>query len=171
MKRILLISCIIAIFTDICSGVKENDKLDYRLNTDIEPIDYIIDVTPYFDSNVPGKKQSTFDGSCTITFKTTKANVSAITLHKSNLNITAQSLTQANTSTSTSLLTVVPQNVENIEISSSDYNNKTNKYTLKLASSLIPNNEYILKFEYIGVLYTDGVGFYRRSYQEGNVTK
>lgn len=162
MKRILLISCIIAIFAGICSGVKENDTLDYRLNADIEPIDYIIDVTPYFDSSVPGKKQSTFDGTCTITIKATKANVSAITLHKGNLNITAQSLTRANKST---------QNVENIEISSSDFNKKTNKYTLKLASSLIPNNEYILKFEYIGELYTDGVAFYRSSYQEGNVTK
>lgn len=170
MKLTLLISCIIAsIFAGICSGVEENDKLDYRLNTDIEPIDYVIDVTPYFDSNVPGKKKWTFDGACTITFKTTKANVSAITLHKSNLNITVQSLTQANTSTS--FLTPVPQNVENIEISSSDYNKKTSKYTLKLASSLIPYNEYILKFEYIGELYADGVGFYRSSYQEGNVTK
>lgn len=169
MKGVVLIPCIFVIFGEICSGVKENDKLDYRLNTDIEPIDYIIDITPYFDSNVPGKKQWTFDGACEITFKTTKANVSAITLHKSNLNITAQSLTRANTSTS--LQTLVPQNVENIEIISSDYNIKTKKYTLKLASLLIPNNEYILKFEYIGLIYDDGSGLYRDSYQEGNVTK
>lgn len=167
MKRFQLILCICCIFADISSS--EDEKLNYRLNTDIEPIDYVIDVTPYFDSNVPGKKQFTFDGACTITFKTTKPNVSEITLHKRLLNITAQSLTQAKASTS--LSTQVPQNVESIEITSNDYNGKTNKYTLKLSSSLVPNNEYDLKFEYVGVLNDDGVGFYRKSYQEGNVTK
>lgn len=153
MERISLILCIVAIFIDTCTGATTNEdkNLDYRLNADIVPIDYVIDVKPYFD---------TFKGVCTITIKTTKANVNAITLHKQNLNITAQRLTQANPPTS-----------RNIEITSSDYSEKTAKYTLNLRSSLISNREYVLKFDYIGAMNDDGRGFFRESYQDGSATK
>lgn len=166
MKVFIFVLCVIGILTDFCSSLPINEvkTLNYRLNTDIKPLNYIIDLTPYFDDSVNGKEPFTFDGICTITIKTTKSNIDTITLHKEDLYILEQSLTKRSKSQ-------FSQNDENIDIKSKNYNNETNKYTLKLASTLIKDEHYVLNFKYNAKLRTDLYGFYRSSYREGNMTK
>lgn len=168
MKLSILSLCLIGISSDFgsCSPINEIKTLNYRLNTDIKPLDYIIELTPYFDSSVNGNEPFTFDGICTITLHATKSNVDTITLHKQDLKILEQSLKMRSNSNSS-----FPQSDEDIDIKSNDYNNITNIYTLKLAVPLIKDELYVLKFRYIGRLQTDMHGLYRSSYQKGNVTK
>lgn len=167
MNLVLLSLCIIGILGNFAHSItiEESKKLNYRLNADIEPLDYIIDVTPYFNGSVSGKEPFTFDGICTITFKTKKTNIDTITLHKFNLNIIEESLVKKS-----KLFAQFAQKVEKINIQSHEYDNRTEKYTLKLASTLVKDELYILKFKYTGSL-TNGKGFYRTAYKEGNVTK
>lgn len=167
MNLFLLSLCIISTFGGFAysKALNESKRLNYRLNTDIEPLDYIIDVTPYFDNSVPGKEPFTFDGICTITLKTAKTNIDTITLHKLNLNITEESLVKKS-----KLFANLPQKVQQIDIKSNDYEAETDKYTLKLAAPLVEDELYVLNFKYTGSL-TNQNGFYRTVYQEGNVTK
>ena len=168
MNLVLLSLFTVSIFGNFVYSIaiNESEQPNYRLNSDIEPLDYIIDVTPYFnDSNVPGKEPFTFDGICTITLKATKPTIDTITLHKFNLNIVEQSLAKKS-----ALLAQLPSKTEQIIIKSNEYDNRTEKYTLKLASTLVKDELYILTFKYTGSL-TNGQGFYRTAYKEGNVTK
>lgn len=163
MNLLLLSLCIVGIFGSFAHSkpLNESKELNYRLNTDIEPLDYIVDVTPYFDSSVSGKEKFTFDGICTITLKARKTNVDTITLHKFNLNITEESLVKK---------AFVSQKVEEVDIKSHEYDAQTEKYTLKLAAALAKDELYVLHFKYVGSL-TNRNGFYRTVYQEGNATK
>lgn len=101
MSKLLALSVYtIGILIGISSGAPssskiENEKLDYRLNTDIRPIDYLIEVTPYFDDEAPGKKAFSFDGIVRITLKTSKSNVNQIVLHKQDMDIKAKNLTKS----------------------------------------------------------------------------
>lgn len=158
MIRFILSLCLVGFVTDFCVGTSINlgDGEDYRLNTDIEPIDYTIDVTPHFESY-------TFDGICTITLKTSKTNVSSITLHQRDLNIVEQRLTKKSAS--------VSGKIGNTTIISSSYNPTTEKYTLGLASPLEKNELYQLYFKYTGATKSRNSGFYQDSYKEGNATK
>lgn len=163
MKLIILILCGIGILGDLgfsaprSSMIKNyNKKLNYRLSTDVEPVDYVIELTPYFENNINGKEPFTFDGISNISLKASKSGVDTITLHKQDLKIIEQNLMK---------------NGETITIKSTKYDEVTNKYTLKLASPLVQNDVYILNFKYIGKLQTDMHGFYRSFYREGNVTK
>lgn len=164
MSKLLLSSlCIIGVLTGISFGAPSpsivgNEKLDYRLNTDIEPIDYIIEVTPYFDDKTPGKKAFSFDGIVRITLKTSKSNVNQIVLHKQDMHIKAKNLTKAS-------------NIGSLAFTSEKYDNITKKYTINLSQPLIKDEEYTLNFEYTGKLQSDMLGFYRSSYKEGNETK
>lgn len=164
MNLYLLSLCFISIFGNFAHGIatEETAKLNYRLTTDIEPLDYIIDVTPYLDDSVPGKEPFTFDGITTITLKAKKANIDTITLHKLNLNILEEGLIKRSKQ--------FAQKVERINIKSHEYDNRTEKYTLKLATTLVKDELYVLTFKYTGSL-TNGKGFYRTAYKEGNVTK
>lgn len=167
MRLFVFSLCLIGTLTNLClsSPINEIKTINYRLSTDVEPLDYIIDLTPYFDSNVNGKKPFTFDGICEITIKARKSNVDTITLHKEDLNILEQSLAKKSKSVSLS------QRDESIDIKSNDYNEITNVYTLKLTSPLVKDEIYALKFKYVGNLQTNMHGLYRSSYQKGNVTK
>lgn len=168
MKLVLCVVCIsIFLATFGKSSPLSHDKtLNYRLNTDVEPLDYIIDVTPYFDDSVIGKEPFTFDGVCIITIKARLSNVDAVTLHKQDLDIVEQSLTKKSLFNEKFI-----DETNGIVIKSSNYNEQTNKYTLNLASALVKDELYVLKFAYSAKLRTDLYGFYRSSYQEGNVTK
>lgn len=152
---------LIGFISDICVGtsINQNDRRNYRLNTDIEPIDYIIDVAPHFES-------FTFDGICTITLKSSKTNVSTITLHKLNLNIIEQRLTKEPL-----LEGPFSGKFENVNITSSDYDQITQKYTLKLASPLKKDELYQLYFNYTGSSKSFSAGFYQSDYMEGNTKK
>lgn len=164
----VFIFVLIGILTDFCSSspINEVKTINYRLNTDVEPLDYIIDVTPNFDRNVNGKEPFSFDGICTITIKVRQSNVNTITLHKQDLDIVEQSLTRKQ-----ALNVKFPEEVKIIDIKSNNYNNETNKYTLKLASTLVKDEHYVLNFKYNAKLRTDLYGFYRSSYRDGNITK
>ena len=171
MKLFLWSLCIIiGLSTSFCTAhvTSEDEKLDYRLNTDIEPLHYSIDVTPHFGDNIiPSKEPSVFDGTCSITLKTIKSNVSSITLHKLDLDIVEKKLTF-----DSSVMTQFARKDENINIISSDYNNITEKFTLHLSSPLIKDELYVLHFKYTGKINKDMSGFYRGSYQDDrNVTK
>lgn len=86
----LLFSLAIGLLVNISFGapapeVETAETLDYRLNTDVEPLDYVVELTPYFTNDTG--KIFTFDGSVTISVKATKDNVKSITLHKDDLDI------------------------------------------------------------------------------------
>lgn len=170
MKLLNLNLCIIVILVEIGFGaanINQNETLDYRLNIDVEPCDYILEFTPYFnDSTINGKEPFTFDGICKISIRTRKAGVNTITIHKQNLDIYEQSLSKKQ-----ELFDPFPWHIEKIAIQSTEYNNITHKYTIKLTSSLIQDVSYLLTFKYTGQLSTNMYGFYRSSYKDGNVTK
>lgn len=154
MKVFIFVLCIITFCVHLnkSSPINDNKTLNYRLNTDVEPLDYTIELTPHFDRSVNGREPFTFDGICTITIKASKSNVDTITLHKQDLNI-------------------LEERLMSIDIISNNYNNETNKYTLKLASPLVKDKTYVLNFIFNAKLRTDLYGFYRSSYRDGNITK
>lgn len=48
-----------------------NDDTAYRVPEDIDPIHYVVEITPYFE--VEGNKEAfTFDGTVTLTFRVSK---------------------------------------------------------------------------------------------------
>lgn len=165
MKFVLFTLCAIGLLVDGAPSLtKEIDKSDYRLNTDVEPLNYLIELTPYFN-NDSGKDAFTFDGNVGITLRTKKENVKVITLHKEELDIQDQRI-----------VAKIPflgfsWNIEPIGIDHVEYNEITKKYSIHLAAPLSPNQSYLLSFTYSGKLRTDMKGFYRSSYKEGNVTK
>lgn len=167
MLTMLLIFCTISSFivAGSCALTNQNRSIDYRLNTDILPIEYIVDLTPYFDGSVFGKTPFTFDGIVTIAIKSIRPNVDTITVHKQDLNIHDVSVRKQ------SGISPFPGRVENIAVKSNDYDNITHKLMVKLVSPLVQNALYELKFSYTGNLRTDMTGFYRSSYTEGNDTK
>lgn len=149
-----------------CSSLNQNVTINYRLNTDIEPIEYIIDLTPYFDNKVLGKMPFTFDGICTITIKANQMNLDTIVVHQQDLNITDVSLTKK-----PGFFSPFPWKIEHINVKSTTYDNVTHKFSVILTSPLNKDESYDLNFKYTGNLRNDMTGFYRSSYGEGNVTK
>lgn len=133
----------------------------YRLTTDVVPLDYLIEFTPYFNNEI-GKEPFTFDGIVTITVNVTKANVKNITLHKDELRITEQTLTIKSGEYFSNF---------SLNIDRTEYNNVTNKFSIILSEPLVINQLYRLHLKFSGKLRTDMLGFYRSSYKDGNVTK
>lgn len=138
-------------------------NLDYRLNTDIEPTDYVIELTPYFDNDTG--KIFTFDGIVTITLRPTKAEVNTITLHKEDLDITQQTFTPKADSF------VGFRRNENYILNHTEYDSRTKKYSIVLDRTLEQDKSYELKLLFSGKLRTDMLGFYRSSYKDGDDTK
>lgn len=152
MKFFLVVICVIGSLIDIgtCapsvqdignasnSTLDNGEKLNYRLNTDILPLDYIIELTPYFN-NETDKEAFTFDGSVKITLQATKADVNTITLHKEDLNISEQILTLK----SKYFTTILPWESENISINHNEYDDRTRKYHIILTEPLVQNQLYV----------------------------
>lgn len=153
------------IYSESISDTEDGQTLNYRLNTDVEPIHYELDLTPYFN-NTNGKEPFTFDGYTIITLKPTRANVKEITLHQEALNISEVTLT-----TKTRYLPIFQWSVQQINIEHTEYNSRTHKYTINLTETLAQSKTYQLYFKFSGKLRTDMKGFYRSSYKEGNETK
>lgn len=174
MKWLVFVLCIIGSLIDIglsVSDAENAENIDYRLNGDIEPINYLIELTPYLTDNDTGKL-FTFDGSVTISLKATKADVKTITIHLNDLNITEQTLTIASgQSTTDQRESEVDNQSEGSIIDQSDYDAQTNKYKIMLTQALEQEKLYELKLKFSGKLRTDMVGFYRSSYKDGNETK
>lgn len=141
------------------------EDLNYRLNTDVEPIEYTIDLTPHFD-NETGSEAFTFDGSVTIAIKATKPDVKTITLHKEDLDISEQYL-----NTQSKFFPSLSWNVQRIAIKNNIWDERTNKYSIELNEALVQNQVYELSFKFKGKLRTDMKGFYRSSYKEGDEIK
>lgn len=141
------------------------EKLNYRLGTEVVPVDYIIELTPYFN-NESGKEAFTFDGSVKITLQSTQADINTITLHKEDLDISEQSLT-----VKTKYFPMFPWELQNYTIIHNDYDDRTKKYSIILSESLVQHQLYELNIKYTGKLRTDMLGFYRSSYNDGNMTK
>ena len=180
MRFLLVILCVFAPLIDISSSApsvqnidnKSNstldkvEKLNYRLDSDILPVDYVIKLTPYFN-NESGKEAFTFDGNVKITIQATKSGVNVITLHKEDLNITEQSVT----ATPSLFPTFLPWNALDLNIHHTEYDERTKKYSIYLSQPLFQSQLYDLNISYTGKLRTDMLGFYRSSYKDGNVTK
>lgn len=167
-KNYLFVLCITSLLVDFCSCkphqkfeannflLKSNDIYE-RLNDDIKPFKYLIDVTPYFPNHNP-EKAFTFDGYSQIEFQPTRSDVTEITLHMRDFSNITHNLNAKSSSQSPS-------------IKYATYNNVTQKYTMFLTGPMNSYDIYTLAFEYVGKLQTVTDGFYRDSYIENNVTK
>lgn len=141
--------------TDELAASNEPGSADYRLNDDVTPVNYEIELTPHFE-----ERNFTFDGSVKITVNVKKA-VDTITLHQDGLNIYKITVRKKNKS--------ILEGNENIV--SQTYDKKTNKLTIKLAKKLNVAYKYEILFTYTGTLRTDMNGFYRSSYKINGETK
>lgn len=147
------------------STVEKAEKLNYRLSTEVVPVDYIIELTPYFN-NESGKEAFTFDGSVKITLQSTQADIKTITLHKEDLDISEQTL-----AVKSKYFPMFPWELQNYTIDHNEYDDRTKKYSIILSESLVQHQLYELNIKYTGKLRTDMLGFYRSSYNDGNMTK
>uniref|UniRef100_A0A182F8D7 Aminopeptidase N n=3 Tax=Anopheles albimanus TaxID=7167 RepID=A0A182F8D7_ANOAL len=123
---------------------------DYRLNEDVWPSHYDIEITPYF-ADEGTKKAFTFDGRASIRVKTTLTGISTIKLHMARMEITQWSITRA-------------QNGADVPRYPEAYDPETEILTLTMPSPLTPNEEYQLNFVYVGNMDDDMHGFYRSYY-------
>lgn len=165
MKFLIVVLCVIGSMIDSAnSTVEKDEKLNYRLNTDVLPVDYIIELQPYFNNETG--KEFTFDGSVKITLQTTKTDVKIITLHKDDLNISDQTLVLK-----PMYFQTFSWDLQNLQIEHNEYDDRTKKYSITLSEPLVQNQLYELTIKYTGKLRTDMLGFYRSSYKDGNVTK
>lgn len=128
---------------------------DYRLPNVIKPTNYIIEITPYLEAELPLKQQFTFDGHCQITLNAVVENVTEIKLHLKNLEIISSKLHEVNDANSIINIT------EN-----SHYNNITEIYTFDLETPLKLTTSYLIIFNYTGYIMENLDGFYRSSYYD-----
>lgn len=170
MNRIFGLSicfvCLFVQFIDCAPSVitaeKDDEKLDYRLPTIIEPISYVIDLIPHFTKGTD-YDAFTFDGNVDIELRTNATDVRTIVLHAKELEILQMNFIQKSEWYSTWMIP--------IRINRKDVDNKTDKHTFELGEALTPNKTYTLSFKYTGKLRTDMKGFYRSSYEENGQTK
>lgn len=154
MRKTIFALLVATIFGSAISQTVEN----YRLDTNVLPSNYDINLTPYITSD-SGDKLFTFDGTSRITLSTVLAEQTSIVLHSKFLTILSATFHEA----------AEPQTP--IFILSQSLNNVTDKLTLSLASALRPNVDYVLEFVYTGLLSSDMAGFYRSSYVEDGQTR
>lgn len=150
--------CFLLLATFCASAFSQTAPLNYRLDTNVLPSNYDINLTPYITLD-SGERRFTFDGTTRITLATALANQRSIVLHSKFLTI------------QTATLQEVSEQQTPIFILSQDLNNVTDKLTLTLQSDLRQNVNYVLEFVYTGILQTDMSGFYRSVYVENGIEK
>lgn len=158
--KLLWIFCLLVFIHTVESKVitaSETKNTNYRLTDEVRPVNYDISLRPHFTAE-NGREAFTFDGSADITLSTDRQNVSSITLHSRDLNISSQAISH-----------VWGDSVPSIK--STIYDEETHFLTFILDRALLVNQSYILSFKYVGTLRTDMVGFYRSSYEEDGQTK
>lgn len=128
---------------------------NYRLSDNVIPSNYVIEVEPIFSGT-----NFTFNGRAEITFRT-QTTTNDIVLHINELTID-ETLTTLTLASSTTTQTV---------ISGFSWDPVTHLYSLRTASTLVPNIDYRLTLVYTGILSDDMRGFYRSSYVENQTTK
>lgn len=167
MHHLLLpiVLCVASVWTsppfafNVTDHTKQTDSLNYRLPTDVLPSKYVVELTPYFQSQ-NGKERFTFDGKVDITLRTYRADIRQIVLHVNKLTLNGSPRLR-------DAVTVLTE----IRIVSISSDVKTHKYTLFLDKALPLNEDYVLSIQYSGSLSSDMRGFYRSSYEENGVTK
>uniref|UniRef100_A0A4Y0BN47 Aminopeptidase n=2 Tax=Anopheles funestus TaxID=62324 RepID=A0A4Y0BN47_ANOFN len=128
----------------------------YRLNEDVLPTHYEIEIKPYFEPE-PQKQAFTFDGNTVITVTAAKENVTQIKLHMAHMDILLWSVMRKSNSM------LVPSEGRT-------YDEETQIMTLQLKEGLLKNVEYLIVINYVGVMEENMRGFYRSYYKE-NGTK
>lgn len=166
--KLLWIFCFLGFIHQTTSkviAISENEKINYRLNDEVLPVHYTIELTPHFtDEN--GKEPFTFDGIVDMILFTERRNVNSITLHSRDLNISSIKIETDQFWTPWS-----PWNDSASRIVSTTYDEETHFLTINLDKDMLVNKLYSLSFKYVGILRTDMVGFYRSSYEEDGKTK
>lgn len=171
MRHILLLAalCATSVWTlsapavtddnDTGSMTKAAEVLNYRLPTDVLPSRYVVELTPYFETQ-NGKERFTFDGKVEITLRAVQADIRQIVLHVNELEINGTPKLRDS---------ITP--LTEIRIVSISNDVRTHKYTLFLEKALPINEDYVLSMQYVGKLSATMRGFYRSSYEENGVTK
>lgn len=153
MNLVVLCFCVTGSLVNMVLGVSDGKNIDYRLNKDVEPTDYVIDLTPHFNNKSGSNETVTYDGSVTITLQATRANVTKITFHKEDLDISE-----------IELKTKAKQ--VKIPINNTEWDERTTKYSLVLNEPLAKTQLYELKIKFEGKLRTDMTGFFQSSYKD-----
>ncbi|KFB52688.1 AGAP013146-PA-like protein [Anopheles sinensis] len=161
--RVILITLGIIHWKDaVCTPLNLNNRLldfestvevepeAYRLNEDVWPTHYDLEIKPYF-ANESNKAAFTFDGITTITITALKEGVTSIKLHQLDLDIQSWYLLRRS-------------NSQIVRQGNKTYDLETEILTLTLAEPLLPNVEYLLSFHYIGAIQNELHGFFRSSF-------
>jgi hypothetical protein len=134
---------------------ESNIRVDYRLPTNVRPINYNITLNPLIEEPVP----STFTGEVIIRVKVLE-ETGSITLHYNNLTIDGVNITEASTGI------VLPVN--------DTYDNVTHFWVIRAGATaegtFKTNAEYLIAVNYTGHHLDDMFGFYRSSYRTENKT-
>ncbi|XP_058467780.1 membrane alanyl aminopeptidase-like [Malaya genurostris] len=125
---------------------------EYRLNDDVLPSHYDIELTPYFEDE-GDHKAFTFDGEVFITLRPTKAEVKKIDLHVASITIESVNLK-------------LFDNSKDVKLGEVSYNNDTEILSIPVNDVFAEMEDYLLIIRYIGVLGDDMRGFYRSYYKE-----
>uniref|UniRef100_A0A3F2YVF0 Aminopeptidase n=1 Tax=Anopheles culicifacies TaxID=139723 RepID=A0A3F2YVF0_9DIPT len=128
----------------------------YRLNDDVLPTHYDIEIKPFFEAE-PEREAFTFNGITVITVTASVENVTQIKLHKANMDILSWSVMRKSNS-------MVVRSGNNT------YDEETQILTLHLNETLLKNVEYLVVFNYVGMMEENMRGFYR-SYFKQNGTQ
>lgn len=124
--------------------------LDYRLPKTVVPTNYEIILAPEF------KNDFKFDGIVHISAYL-QNSTNTITLHHGRMDINIVSVIVDNRNEKVN-------DTRNEKINGTTYNNKTEKYEIKLDKVLKAGTNITINFEYVGKLRDDMIGFYRSSY-------
>ncbi|XP_044585649.1 membrane alanyl aminopeptidase-like [Cotesia glomerata] len=136
-------------FYDAPEVLREDSKEDYQLPTDVEPSNYVIDLTlKYLDG-----KDFSFSGTSTIDINVTK-DTDTIVLHAQNLTIDS-AITLSNVTTPS---TTIPYDSNSID-------HVTNFLKIKYKQNIVAGN-YRLKLSYTGFINDQLRGFYRGHYTD-----
>lgn len=127
------------------------EKIDYRIPTNIIPSYYKLTLRPYLLGS-DNEKRFKFDGEVSIIIQNKLSNQKTIILHSKNLTYTKKELFETEKPTNT------------IKILETEEDEVTNKFTLKLDTALTANLNYTLHFVYTGIMEDDMHGFYKSSY-------
>ncbi|EDV92816.1 membrane alanyl aminopeptidase [Drosophila grimshawi] len=138
-----------------------SECLDYRLGISVKPSFYNLRISVQQDVLNPAAPSYKFDGDVEITLQSVDADVSQITLHKDDIDIT------------TCGLYTKGELVENIAIQTMSFEQATQQLTVPLTQALVVNQDYLLKFKYTGKVQTRPEGLFSSSYldEETNTSK
>lgn len=134
------------------------EKIDYRLPTNLKPIEYNVMLTPYIGTPERyGNRSFTFDGQVSILYKCVEPT-NRIVLHE--LDIVVHKIR----------LGAARQRSQEVPMSRVEHDAKREFLIINLDSPCVRNTQYTLSVEYMGHLNDILAGFYRSSYLDENKT-